>query len=213
MALPTAYLTSTRNVEAILNAIVTAQAPAKFTQAFLENLGFKSSSDRLIINVLKALGFISPAGVPTDRYFRYLDQTQSAVVLAEGVRDAYADLFQINKDAQKLTPSETKNKLRTLTQGKASEDVVKKMSATFHALAKQADFEAEPAKGESGDSQAHDQADRAAPSAGMPPAEVPTQGGNLPFGGLVYTIQIQLPESRDPEVYNALFSSLRTHLL
>ena len=35
MALPTAYLTSTKNLEAILNAIKTAQAPGKFTQKFL----------------------------------------------------------------------------------------------------------------------------------------------------------------------------------
>jgi Family of unknown function (DUF5343) len=209
MALPTSYLTSTRNVEAILNSIITAQAPPKFTQAFLEQLGFKSSSDRLIINVLKAIGFISPSGVPTDRYFRYLDQTQSGAVLAEGIRDAYADLFLINKDAQNLTPTETKNKLRTLTQGKASEDVVQKMSATFHALAKQADFKADPKKAEGG-SPEMEQADDVMPLADVVP---PANGGPLPFGGLTYTIQIQLPESRDPEVYNALFSSLRTHLL
>ena len=30
---------------------------------------------------------------------------------------------------------------------------------------------------------------------------------------LVYTIQIQLPESRDPAVYDALFKSLKDHLM
>lgn len=32
------------------------------------------------------------------------------------------------------------------------------------------------------------------------------------LGGLVYNIQIQLPESRDPVVYDALFRSLKAHL-
>ena len=39
MALPTSYLTSTRNLDAILSAIQTAQAPPKFTQGFLGQYG------------------------------------------------------------------------------------------------------------------------------------------------------------------------------
>jgi hypothetical protein len=34
----------------------------------------------------------------------------------------------------------------------------------------------------------------------------------LPIAGLVYTINLQLPESRDQAVYDALFKSLRAHL-
>lgn len=60
MALPTAYLTSTKNVEALFNAIQAAKAPPKFTVRFLEDLGFKSSSERLYINLLKALWFPVP---------------------------------------------------------------------------------------------------------------------------------------------------------
>jgi hypothetical protein len=70
MALPTAYLTSVKNLPDILAAMRGAEAPAKFTQSFLETLGFTSKSDRLIINVLKAIGFLTAAGEPTDRYFR-----------------------------------------------------------------------------------------------------------------------------------------------
>jgi hypothetical protein len=66
MALPKAYLTSAKNLPAILNAIQTAKAPSKFTQRFLESLEFKSPSDRLIIGVLKALRFLSDDGAPTD---------------------------------------------------------------------------------------------------------------------------------------------------
>lgn len=37
-------------------------------------------------------------------------------------------------------------------------------------------------------------------------------GAGLSIDGLVYNIQIQLPESRDPKVYDALFQSLAKHL-
>ena len=42
MALSTAYLQTTKNLDAILNSIVNAKAPERFTYKFLEDLGFKS---------------------------------------------------------------------------------------------------------------------------------------------------------------------------
>lgn len=214
MAVPTTYLTSTKNLKPILDAIQKAQAPKTFTLRFLEGLGFKSSSDRLIIGVLKALGFVDQAGKPTDRYFRYLDVTQSGQVIAEGLRDAYADLFEINATAQEMTRAEVKNKLKTLSQGQYSDSVLDKMAGTFKALSDLADFSAVTTP-------------VAVPAIGAPSGEVvapaPSPNGEvetrpveprelLPIKGLVYNIQLHLPESRDPAVYDALFQSLRQHL-
>jgi hypothetical protein len=219
MAVPKAYLTSTKNVKDILTAIQQAQAPKQFSMTFLANLGFKSSADRLFIGVLKTLGFLSANGAPTPRYFEFLDQTQSGRVLAEAMRDAYADLFELNVNANKMSRDEVKNKLKTLTQGQFSDDVLGKMATTFAALAAEADFDAvEPADIPS--TEEADQDERKAP----PPASLPVPSGRVPvtpasrtnlggLGGLVYNIQIQLPESRDPAVYDALFRSLKTHLL
>ena len=75
MALTDAYLSQTKNLGAILDAIRGAQAPEKFTVRFLEQLGFKSTNDRNIIGVLKGLGFLDDSGTPTQRYFEYLDET------------------------------------------------------------------------------------------------------------------------------------------
>jgi hypothetical protein len=207
VALPTSYLTSVKNLTAILDAIRSAQAPDKFTYAFLESLEFKSSSDRLISGVFKSLGFIDDTGKPTDRYFRYLDQTQSEKVMAEAIRSAYDDLFRVNVNAHLLDKQEVINKFKTLSQGKLGESVLSKMAMTFTALVKNADFETPPA-----------------PSLDQPdpdkPKDKPTGGagdtgnrGPLTLGGLVYNIQIVLPESRDQAVYDALFQSLRRHLV
>src|SRR5438093_11036296 len=124
MALPTSYLTSTRNLEAILNAIQSAQAPEKFSQSFLESLEFKSSSDRLIIGVLKSLGFLDDSGKPTERYFRFLDQTQAARVLDEGIREAYQELFRLNVKAHELSRQDPINKLKTPNQGQLTYSVL-----------------------------------------------------------------------------------------
>lgn len=211
MALPTAYLTSTKNLDGILSAIQTAQAPPRFTLSFLENLGYKSSSDRLIINVLKALGFLNGDGVPTDRYYRFLDQTEAPKVLAEGLQDAYADLFQLNRTANELGRTDLKNKLKTLTQGQHSDSVLGKMAGTFMELANRADFSAGPAPQRAPDPVA----DNGGPEGELhvPPQTPTAPAGAISLGGLVYSIQIHLPESRDQAVYDALFRSLKTHLL
>lgn len=203
MALPTSYLTSVKNLSAIFNAIQSAQAPDKFTHAFLESLEFKSSSDRLIVGVLKALGFIDDTGKPKERYFRFLDQTQAALVLAEGIRDAYQDLFRVNTKANELSKQEVINKFKTLSQGQLTDAVLDKMSMTFTALVKLADFTGPPdraqtEKVETPKEEAREERQTKAP---------------LSLGGLVYNIQLALPESRDPAVYDALFQSLRRHIL
>lgn len=209
VTLPTAYLTSFKNTASILQAIQAAQAPPRFTQRFLEGLGFANSNDRAVINVLKALGFLDDSGVPTSRYHRYLDQTQSATVLAEGIREAYEDLFRINRNAHEMSQADVKNKMKTLSEGAYTERVLTQMAGTFTTLVKSADFSTAPAKGVSS-------AERAV-SAAVPEdrAAVPDSKAPLPtpsFGSLAYNINIQLPESRDPAVYNAIFKALREHL-
>ncbi len=77
MALTSAYLTSVKNFEGIMNSILGAKAPDRFTNKFLEDLGYKSSNDRLILGVLKSLGFLNETGEPVQRYYDFLDQTQS----------------------------------------------------------------------------------------------------------------------------------------
>jgi len=205
MALPKQYLTSTKNLGAILNAIKTAQAPSKFTQRFLESLEFKSTSDRLVIGVLKSLGFLADDGKPTQRYFDFLDQTQSAAVLAEGIREAYADLFAVNIKAHTSSGSALVNKLKTLTQGQVSSSVLDKMALTFTALVKHADFSSYPPK--------TDKTTGADEPSEEEPETDDKMHDKLKMGGLVYNIELVLPESRDVKVYDALFRSLREHLL
>lgn len=208
MALPKSYLTSAKNLKAIFESISGAQAPEKFTIGFLETLDFKSSSDRLIVGVLKSLGFVDSDGKPTERYFRFLDQTVSKSVLAEGIRDAYADLFQVNKNAHKLSRAEIINKFKTLSQGQLSESVLDKMALTFSELVKLADF--------SGSIETSQYKQLDIPQVDADASPIAPAGENrsrMTMGGLHYNIQIILPTTRDTKVYDAIFRSLREHLV
>ncbi len=219
MALPTAYLTSTKNLEAIFNAIQSAKAPPKFTQRFLEDLGFKSAADRLLINMLKTLGFLSPDGSPTQRYFEFLDQSRAGRVLAQGLEEAYADLYQLNRNAHTLPRQDLIGKIKTLTQGQASDAVVGKMATTFTSLAALADFDAAKAAAQDGGARTQVAPEPASDSDGAStPADgrgqaMPVTPGAVQLGGLVYNIELHLPDSRDPAVYEALFRALKSHLL
>lgn len=204
MALPSTYLMTTGKLGDIFAAIRSAQAPPRFTQKFLEGLGFTSTNDRLIINMLKALGFLSDTGEPLPRYHEYLDATQSKRVLAEGVRHAYSDLFQINVNANTMSRTDVKNKMKTLSQGQYSDSVLDKMASTFKALAALGDFSVAATETEeqaSGGTTQDEQ--RSGDDSGQGPR----------IKGLVYNINLHLPESRDPAVYDALFRSLRQHVL
>lgn len=211
MSLMTSYLIKTSNAEDFFNAIRTAKAPERFTQKFLQDLEFTSSNDRLLIGVLKGLGFLDESGVPQKRYFDYLDQSRSGRILAEAIEEAYEDLFALNKNAQKLDVDEVKGKFRSLTQGQKSENVISNMAATFKALAGIADW-SKPKAGQRKESR-----DKGAASASNSEREVETLITNTLSRPdkleLHYNIQLILPPSRDPAVFDALFLSLRRHLL
>lgn len=212
MALPEQYLVTTKNLDGIFNSLLNAQAPTRFTNKFLEQLEFKSTNDRLFIGILKALGFVDSNGVPQERYFKFLDQTQSKQVLAEAIKEAYSDLYTVNVKAHEMSNAEVKNKLKTLTQGTKSEAVLKWMSNTFTSLCKYADFS----------KQSNQEIVKVKKSEDTNYEDASITADHKMTHELVnknittemhYNIQIYLPESRDITVYDAIFKSLKEHLL
>jgi hypothetical protein len=219
MALSTAYLVTPKNLDAFLNAIKTAKAPERVNQKFLVNLGFASSNDRLLIGILKALEFTDDSGVPTNRYFQFLDQSRSGVVLADAIRDAYSDLFAINTKAEELSPDDVKNKLRTLTQGQFSDNVLGLMAKTFSALAELADWQAPVAleklenEPNEGGKEHPIEPQQQISRIGKQEHIVRHTTARLNLRELHYNIQIVLPETRDIAVFDAIFECLNKHLV
>ena len=203
MSLMTAYLQTTKNLQNIINSIVGAKAPERFTNKFLEDLGFKSTNDRLYIGVFKGLGLLDENGTPTQRYHRLLDQSETGTVLAEGIREAYKDLFSLRKNAQDLTNDEVKGKLKTLTQGQKSDNILLLMANTFKALCEVADWSEKRSVAEKQDIDINTGTEFENKADVQENAKM----------NLHYNIQIHLPETTNMAVYDAIFQSLKKHLM
>jgi hypothetical protein len=205
MALTNAYLTQVKNLGTILQAIRGAQAPEKFTTRFLEQLEFKSTNDRNIIGVLKALNFLDDSGAPTQRYFDYLDETQHKAVMGQAIQKAYDDLFKVNSKAYEMSQPDIKAKLKTLTQGSKSEAVLVKMAMTFVALCKEATFTGTPVvKKPTGEQEGEKPGEK---------KDIEHHEDKKRPMTLSYVINIELPSTRDQAVYDAIFKALREHIL
>lgn len=219
MALAESYTLKPNAIPSYFDAILDAQAPERFSLKFLENLGFTSTNDRLFVGILKDLGFLNRDGAPQTRYFEYLDRSQSKKVVADGIRDAFADLFAINTKANTFTVEEARNKLRTLFAGKKSNLVISNIAKTFKALCDYADFTKpatakRPVKSEADTPATETPAtEKPATLAEDAPPTTPDQSGPaIKISGLQYHINIVLPETRDQGVFDAIFKSLRDHL-
>jgi hypothetical protein len=214
MALPDSYTLKTGSIPAYFDAMLDAQPPERFSLKFLENLGFTSTNDRLFIGILKDLGFLNRDGTPQPRYFSFLDRERAKHMVAEGIREAFSELFAINTRAQEFTVQEVKNKLRTLYAGKKTDLVLGNIAKTFKALCDYADFTA-PTQGRPERQPTTEPVERLSVDAETPartPHDEPPPAGKIKVTGLQYHINIVLPETRDQAVFDAIFKSLRDHL-
>lgn len=215
MSLPDSYTVKPNSVPVYFDTILDAQPPERFSLKFLENLGFTSTNDRLLIGILKDLGFLNADGVPQQRYYDFLDRSQSKQIVAAGIRDAFSDLFAVNTRANELSAVEAKNKLRTLYSGAKTNGVIDRIAKTFKALCEYADFSQSTTIGaKSSKPEEYELEDKAPPSDRVPLPDKNSQGlGNsVSLDSLQYHINIVLPETRDQGVYDAIFRSLREHL-
>jgi hypothetical protein len=212
MTLPTAYLSSTKRVPEILEAIQKAGVPDRVTHEFLKQLGFISSSERPIIGVLKALRFLDDSGAPTDRYRRYRDPAEAGPVLAEALRDAYSDIFTINESSYQLQRADLKGMFQRASG--RGERVAEAMADTFSAFSRLANFSS--AASAPGASPEPPNAVAEPPSGSPTPQADGDAGSSSPAASAVvlhHDVHVHLPETTDIAVYSAIFKSLREHLL
>lgn len=199
------YMGSVTNLPAIMKTIQEGNPPSKFTYTHLDGLGFKSSTDRGIIPLLKDLGFLTADGVPTQRYRLYRDKTESRRVLGEALKEAYADLFLISENLGDQHREKIEGKFKSMHN--ISDWVAGRQAATFLTLLKMADV--------SGSTKTMGATAVAESPASIVEKEIVAGSSTkkLEIGGLHYTIQIHLPPTKDIEVYNAIFKSLRANLI
>jgi hypothetical protein len=184
-----------------MGQIIAGSAPKKFTVAHLKGLGFKSSNDLAVIPLLKDLKFLGPDGTPLQRYHDYRDPSRSKQVLGAALHEAYEDLFQINEQLTDKDREAIKGRFKATHNVEAP--VATHQTRTFLVLMSLADTKSKGEK-EKADEETQKPDDESKSKLPLPSKTV---------GGLHYNIEIHLPATKDIEVFNAIFKSLREHLI
>ena len=125
--------------------------------------------------------------------------------MAQAIRVGFKALYERNEYVHNLTPDKLQGLLVETTGLEKGSTVVKSIKGTFLALKDFANFEA---SGSDGDSEAAEKT--AKPDITL----VKTGEKGVPSGvHLSYTINLNLPETTNVAVFNAIFKALREHLL
>lgn len=209
------YMNSTGLISKIFGKIAEAQKPERFTTDFLANmLGYGSGSARPIIPLLKRLSFLQADGTPTQLYARFRNPSERAAAMLEALKIGYSDLYARSEYAHSLSKEKLRDIVVEITGLERENQIVTAIAGTFLAL-KTVGEVTEATK--AGSTKSDDWSE-----VGKPATPVTLNERNDLWNrrdaqevglNLSYTINLNLPASSDPEVFNAIFKALREHLL
>lgn len=206
------YLQAYGNITKALQKIKTAQTPDRFTQDFLATkLGLKGGSPKPVIPFLKRTGFLSSDGSPSSLYRRFRNSSHTGAAAAEALRTGYAALYEINEYAHDASDAELKGIVVQATGLEENSSTVRAIIKSFRALQAFADFDASisPVAAEDDAAGGDDDAEGGDGDGGGSGEGI----GSSRAINLGYTINLHLPATSDIAVFNAIFKSLREHLL
>jgi hypothetical protein len=209
------YVSSTGLLQELLKKIQEAPPPARFSGDYLfSNLKFKKSGSTIpFIPFLKKLGFISSDGTPTDIYkkFRNPDKKTSGQAMAKAFAIAYADLYSRNEYWYKLQNADLKNFLVEVLEVEPKNSALGILIRTIETLKPYANFDAPIID----DSEEEDYETPEIKFEKLDTVEKPEKRRHSDIDGinLSYTINLNLPETSDIKVFDAIFKSLKENLL
>jgi hypothetical protein len=157
--------------------------------------------------VLKKLGLANADGSPNDVYKKFRNPSSSGAAIASAIRHAYAPLYKRNEFMHELGDSDLLGLIVEETGQSHDSPAVKLTLSCIKHLKAFANFGAKPEQ-EQATVGGSDQPTSSKPPAPLHPPERKTVGLNLG-----YTINLNLPATSDPEVFDAIFKSLKEHLL
>jgi Family of unknown function (DUF5343) len=197
------YVMAYGNITKALDRVKEAQTPPRFTQDFLATkLNLKGGGARPIIPFMKRTGFLGSDGTPTELYKRFRGTAvQSGAAAAEALRTGYARLYEVNEYVHDAKDEDLKGIVVQVTGMEPGSSTVTAILGSFKALRAYADFDASAAEEETPVDEL---------KLGPKEREPGGTAGTIKLG---YTINLNLPATSDVAVFNAIFKSLREHLL
>jgi hypothetical protein len=207
------YMVSSGTLTKILNKICDASIPETFNADFLgTKLGFPGGNQRAFIPWAKKCGLLAEDGTPTQLYKDFRNPKYRGISMAKALKIGYSELYLRNEYAHDLSKTDF-IKLVTDTTGLAHDNgTVKAIVNSFFNAKEFADFETKIVKEEKPELKEKKRQN-------LIPEQKPVQlashlgNGKQVSLGINYTINLVLPKTDDPSIYNAIFKSLKENLL
>lgn len=202
------YMLSTGLIPKILSKIQQARKPERFTLDFLgTKLGFSGGSATPIIPLLKRIGFLASDGTPTELYDQFRNPDSQGRAMAAALKIGFKDIYDANELAHDLTKDKFTAIVTQITGAEKDSRATKATVSTFWNLKEFAKFDGEEAEVTIVDQKISN------PPPPVISEAVRTVAPNNVDMRLSYTINLNLPETSSPEVFNAIFKALKEHLL
>lgn len=166
----------------------------------------KGGSARPVIPFLKRTGLLGSDGVPTDLYKRFRNPSERGRAAAEALQAGYRSLYEINEYIHAASDKELLGVVVQATGLEPTSSTTKAIVGSFKALKEFATFD-----NNAGDEEVEEQEveDRDGGNGG---ADI-GNGAVRRTVGISYTINLNLPATSDIAVFDAIFKSLKQHLL
>lgn len=207
MATNLPFMTVPGALPKILNKICEATVPESFNYNFLgTKLGFPGGNQKTFISWAKKCGFLTPEGTPTQIYKNFRNPKFRGQSMAEALKKGYAELYLRNEYAHALSRPDFTKIVSEITGGAHDSSTVRAIVATFFFAREFAEFDSNNAENAGEEDNTSEAEKESAPKRG----NESYKKVNL---GLSYTINLVLPKTDDPAIFNAIFKALKENLL
>jgi hypothetical protein len=204
------YVVSPGNIDKALNGIKSAAVPERVSQDFVKTiLKISGSSGDQMTSFLKKLGLTNSDGTPNETYRKFRNPSSSGPAIASSIKTAYAPLYIRNEFMHELNDNDLLGLVVEETGLPHDSNPVRLIVSCIKHLKSFANFSGEPQKEASSAKEENMTTLPAATPQGNPGS---AEGKRLGLN-LGYTINLNLPATSDPEVFDAIFSALKNHLL
>jgi hypothetical protein len=202
------YLAAPGSLKTGLERIKTAATPERVTKDFVTTkLQIKGGTGAALIPYLKKIGFVASDGSPTEIYKRFRNHATAGGAVADAIKLGYQELERVNEYFYDLSDKDLLALIIQVTGVEEGNQVAKLTLSTLKTLKAFADFET---KSTSIDNRVKEEPVFYDSNGKLPSRSL----GEKPAGiNLSYTINLNLPATSDQAVLNAIFKSLKEHLL
>jgi hypothetical protein len=202
------YVPSPGSVKTALDRIRHAATPDRVTRDFVTTkLNIKGGTGAALIPFLKKIGLVNSDGAPSDLYKQFRNPATGGAAIAAAIKTGYKKLAQVNEYFYELNDKERQSLIVQVTGLEANSSVVKLTSSTLKALKGFANFDAASIP-EGANDEDLSKSDNSAPAS--PRQSLRHSEARVNFS---YSINLNLPATSDQAVFNAIFRSLKEHLL